>query len=153
MSAKLKQWRRNSMSKTYLPKTDKLERKWYELDAADFTLGRLASKVAQILTGKHKANFTPHLDTGDFVVVKNMEKIQLTGRKIDQKKYHSYSGFPGGITTKTMKELLEKNPARLLEKAVMNMLPKTRLRKPAFNRLKIVVGDQHDFQVDNKIKK
>ena len=140
------------MSKTYLPKVKEITRNWYEVDASKFTLGRLATRVATVLRGKHKASFTPHMDVGDFVVVKNAEKVQFTGRKLDQKQYHRFSGYPGGLYTKSLKERMEKEPDKVIRDAVYNMIDKNRLRKPILRRLKVVVGDKHEFKIDKEIK-
>src|SRR3989338_11627322 len=107
--------------KTFLPKTSEIQRIWYEADAAKFTLGRLASKVATVLRGKHKTTFTPHMDVGDFVVVKNAEKVNFTGRKLAQKKYHRFSGYPGGLYTKTLAKRMETEPEKVIRDAVYNM--------------------------------
>jgi len=138
--------------KTYLPKVKEIKRNWYEADASKFTGGRLATRVATVLRGKHRADFTPHMDVGDFVVVKNAEKVQFTGRKLDQKKYHRFSGYPGGLYTKSLRERMEKEPDKVIRDAVYNMIDKNRLRKLILRRLKVVVGDKHDFQVDKEIK-
>lgn len=138
--------------KTYLPKTKEIQRVWYEADASKFTLGRLATRVATILRGKHKVTFTPHMDVGDFVVVKNAEKIRLTGRKLVQKKYHRFTGYPGGVRTKTLAERLESEPDKVIRDAVYNMIDSNRLRKNILRRLRVVVGDKHQFQVVKEIK-
>jgi large subunit ribosomal protein L13 len=138
--------------KSYLPKVKEIKRSWYEIDASQFTLGRLATRVATVLRGKHKATFTPHMDVGDFVVVKNAEKIRFTGRKLEQKKYHSFSGYPGGIHTKTLAKRMETEPDKVIRDAVYNMIDANRLRKPILRRLKIVVGDKHEFAIDKEIK-
>jgi large subunit ribosomal protein L13 len=138
--------------KTFIPKTSDIKRAWYEADASKFTLGRLASKVATILRGKHKVTFTPHMDVGDFVVVKNADKVKFTGRKIDQKKYHRFSGYPGGLYTKTLRERMEKEPEKVIRDAVYNMIDKNRLRKDILRRLKVVTGDKHNFTVEKEIK-
>lgn len=138
--------------KTFLPKVSEIQRSWYEADASKFTLGRLASKIASVLRGKHKVTFTPHMDVGDFVVVKNAEKVQFTGRKLDQKQYHRFSGYPGGLYTKSLKERMEKEPEKVIRDAVYNMIDKNRLRKPILRRLKVVKGDKHEFKVDKQIK-
>jgi large subunit ribosomal protein L13 len=140
------------MSKTYLPKVKEIKRSWYEADASKFTLGRLSSKVAQILRGKHKVNFTPHMDVGDYVVVKNAKDVKITGRKLDQKKYHHYSGYPGGISTKTLRERLESEPDRVIRDAVYNMVDDNRLRKYILRRLKIVKDDKHEYKVEKEIE-
>jgi len=138
--------------KTYLPKTSEIKRSWYEADASQFTLGRLASKVATVLRGKHKVTFTPHMDVGDFVVVKNADKVKFSGRKLQQKKYHRFSGYPGGLYTKTLAERMEKEPEKVIRDAVYNMIDSNRLRKHILRRLKVVVGDKHEFQTDKQLK-
>ena len=138
--------------KTYLPKANEIKRTWYEADASKFTLGRLASKIATVLRGKHKVSFTPHMDVGDFVVVKNAEKVQFTGRKLDQKQYHRFSGYPGGLYTKSLKERMEKEPEKVIRDAVYNMIDKNRLRKPILRRLKVIKGDKHSFNIEKEIK-
>src|SRR4029078_13618635 len=138
--------------KTFIPKTSDIKRAWYEADASKFTLGRLASKIASVLRGKHKVIFTPHMDVGDFVVVKNAEKVQFTGRKLDQKKYHRFSGYPGGLYTKTLKERMEKEPEKVIRDAVYKMVDNNRLRKDILRRLKIVKGATHSFNIEKELK-
>lgn len=121
-----------------------VDKKWLLVDAEGQTLGRLASKVAKLLRGKHKPNYTPHVDCGDNIVVINAEKITLSGNKWDEKTYSRYTGYPGGQRYSTAKELLEKNPGRIVEKAVKGMLPKTRLGADLFRNLKVYVGTDHD---------
>ena len=138
--------------KTYLPKVKEIKRTWYEVDASKFTLGRLATRVATVLRGKHKVSFTPHMDVGDFVVVKNAAKVQFTGRKLDQKKYHRNTGYPGGIRTKSLSDRMESEPEKVIRDAVYNMVDSNRLRKHILRRLKVVAGDKHEFQVEKEIK-
>ncbi len=138
--------------KTFLPKTSEIKRAWYEADASKFTLGRLATRIATILRGKHKVTFTPHMDVGDFVVVKNAEKIRFTGRKLDQKQYYRFSGYPGGIYKKSLKERMEKEPEKVIRDAVYNMVDKNRLRKDIMRRLKVVKGDKHTYNIEKEIK-
>ena len=138
--------------KTYLPKTKEIKRTWYEADASKFPLGRLASKVATVLRGKHKVTFTPHMDVGDFVVVKNAEKVMLTGRKLAQKTYHRFSGYPGGLYTKKLSARMESEPEKVIRDAVYNMIDSNRLRKHILRRLKVVKGDKHEFTVEKEIK-
>lgn len=137
--------------KTFLPKTSEIKRAWYEADASKFSLGRLASRVAVILRGKHKVSFTPHMDVGDFVVVKNAEKVKLTGRKLEQKTYYRFSGYPGGIRSKKLSERMEHEPDKVIRDAVYNMIDSNRLRKQILRRLKIVSGDKHEFPVQKEI--
>ncbi|MFN6572754.1 50S ribosomal protein L13 [Dendronalium sp. ChiSLP03b] len=131
------------MSKTYLPPQESLEREWYVVDATDQRLGRLASEVAQILRGKNKAEYTPHLDTGDFVIVVNAEKIAVTGKKRTQKVYRRHSGRPGGMKTETFAKLQQRLPERIVEHAVKGMLPKNSLGKQLFTKLKVYAGPTH----------
>jgi large subunit ribosomal protein L13 len=131
------------MTKTYLPPQDKIERKWYVVDAADQRLGRLASEIANVLRGKNKPEYTPHLDTGDFVVVINVEKIAVTGRKRTQKLYRRHSGRPGGMKVETFAKLQSRIPERILEKAVKGMLPKNSLGRQLFTKLKVYAGSVH----------
>lgn len=138
--------------KTFLPKVKEIKRSWYEADASKFTLGRLATRIATVLRGKHRVDFTPHMDVGDFVVVKNAEKVKFTGRKLDQKMYYRFSGYPGGIYAKSLKERMEKEPEKVIRDAVYNMIDKNRLRKPILRRLKVVKGDKHEFKIDKEIK-
>jgi large subunit ribosomal protein L13 len=131
------------MNKTYLPPQDAIDRKWYIVDAENQRLGRLASEIANILRGKNKANFTPHLDTGDFVVVINAEKIAVTGKKRTQKLYRRHSGRPGGMKTETFAKLQARLPERIIEQAVKGMLPKTSLGRQQFTKLKVYAGGTH----------
>ncbi|HEX9504213.1 MAG TPA: 50S ribosomal protein L13 [Patescibacteria group bacterium] len=138
--------------KTFIPKTKDIKRAWYEADASKFTLGRLASKVATVLRGKHKVTFTPHMDVGDFVVVKNADKVKFTGRKLAQKEYYRFSGYPGGLYTKKLSDRMVKEPEKVIRDAIYNMIDKNRLRKQILRRLKVVTGDKHEYQVEKEIK-
>jgi large subunit ribosomal protein L13 len=129
--------------KTYLPKTEELTERWFVIDGQDTALGRLASVVAARLRGKHKAIFTPHLDTGDFIIVVNAEKINLSGRKAEQKTYYQHSGYPGGMTSIKAWQLQETTPEKLLREAVKGMLPKNRLGRQLIKKLKIYRGSAH----------
>ena len=129
--------------KTYIPKSNEIERKWVVVDAEGQTLGRLASKVALLLRGKHKPYFTPHLDTGDFVVVVNADKIKVTGKKMQQKFYSHYTGFPGGLRQVTLDDLLRKYPERVVRNAVWGMLPHNRLGRKLVKKLKVYAGSEH----------
>jgi len=124
-------------------KKEDVQREWYVVDAAGQTLGRLAARVARILRGKHKPTYSPSVDTGDFVVVVNAEKIHVTGRKLDQKIYYRYSGYPGGLKEITLRNLLQRHPARVIEHAVRGMLPKNRLGRQMFKKLKVYAGPDH----------
>lgn len=134
------------MTKTYSPKRAEIDRRWHLVDATGKTLGRLSTEVARVLRGKHKPTFVPHLDTGDFVIVVNAEKVVLTGRKEDQKVYHRHSGRPGNLKTEVAGELRQKFPARLIEYAVKGMLPKNPLGRSQFKKLKVYAGPDHPHQ-------
>lgn len=129
-----------------------VKKEWLLVDAENETLGRLASKVAMLVRGKHKPTFTPHVDTGDHVVVINAEKVNLTGAKWDDKEYQRYSGYPGGQSTETAKELKRRKPQSLVEEAVRGMLPKTRLGRAQFGNLHVVVGAEHKHAAQNPRK-
>ncbi|WP_435299417.1 50S ribosomal protein L13 [Timonella sp. A28] len=129
--------------RTYTPKPGDIQRDWYVIDATDVILGRLASHVAQLLRGKHKATFAPHVDGGDFVIIINADKVALSGNKLEQKKAYRHSGYPGGLTAVPYSELMEKNPQRAVEKAVKGMLPKTKLGAQQLGKLKVYVGSEH----------
>jgi len=129
--------------KTFSPKNEDIERKWYVVDAKNQILGRLASHVARILRGKHKPIFAPHADVGDHVVIINAEKIRVTGRKAQQKRYKSYSGYPGGLKETVYEDMLSKHPERILEHAIRGMLPKNRLGRQIIKKLKIYSGEEH----------
>ena len=131
---------------TYSAKESDFQGKWYVVDANDLILGRLASAVAARLRGKHNPLFTPHTDTGDFVIVVNAEKIRLTGKKWTQKLYHRHSGYIGGLKTASAKELLEKRPEELIRRAVKGMLPKNRLGSRLYTKLKVYAGAEHPHQ-------
>ncbi len=129
--------------RTYTPKPADIERRWHVIDATDVVLGRLASQTAQLLRGKHKAIFAPHVDTGDFVIIINADKVALTGSKRDQKFAYRHSGYPGGLRAVSYTELLEKNPERAVEKAVRGMLPKNTLGRAQLSKLKVYRGAEH----------
>ena len=128
---------------TFMANPDKVERKWYVVDADGLTLGRLASEVAKILRGKNKPVFTPHVDTGDYVIVVNADKIQVTGKKLDQKIYYHHSDYVGGLKSCTLKELMEKHPTAAVEYAVKGMLPKGPLGRQMFTKLHVYAGPDH----------
>ena len=134
------------MEKTYLPPSAKTEQKWYVVDAADQRLGRLATQIAMILRGKNKPEFTPFMDTGDFVVVINAEKVEVTGKKRSQKLYRRHSGRPGGMKVETFDHLQNRLPERIIEKAVKGMLPKNTLGRQLFTKLKVYAGPDHPHQ-------
>ena len=129
--------------KTYIPKPDSGSRQWHLIDARGQTLGRLASQVAAILRGKHRPNFTPHLDLGDPVVVINAAEVVLTGRKLEQKKLYRHSGYPGGLRTISYADLMEKRPEFVVRKAVRGMLPKNRLGRKMLKKLRVYAGSEH----------
>jgi large subunit ribosomal protein L13 len=129
--------------KTYAPKLKEIERKWHLIDADGQTLGRLCSQVAKILMGKNKAMFATNIDTGDFVVVINAAKIRVTGKKVTDKSYFRYSGYPGGIREISYAEMLQKHPTRVIEIAVKGMLPHTSLGRDMYRKLKVYAGDKH----------
>lgn len=131
---------------TIMAKKDEIERKWYLVDAKGKTLGRLASRIALLLRGKHKTNFTPHVDTGDFVVVINAEKVVLTGKKWKEKLYIHHSGYPGGLKSISAEQLREKYPERLIIMAVQGMLPKNKLGRKMIKKLKVYAGEIHPHQ-------
>ena len=128
---------------TTIARPAEVERSWYIVDAADETLGRLATRIATVLRGKHKPTFTTHVDCGDFVVVVNADKVKLTGRKLDQKQYHDYSGYPGGLRSQSAREVLDRNPERVITQAVRGMLPKNRLSRQVITKLKVYAGPEH----------
>ena len=132
--------------KTYTAKAAEIEHQWHLIDAAGKNLGRLASEIAQLLKGKHKPMYTPHLDTGDYVVVINAAKVQVTGRKLDQKFYYRHSGYPGGFRQVSLRERLAANPSAVVEHAVRGMLPRNRLGEAMFRKLKVYAGDSHPHQ-------
>lgn len=134
---------------TYIPNQDRIEKKWYLIDASGAVLGRLASRAAEILMGKNKPIYTPFLDTGDFLVIINAEKIRLTGRKLDDKLYRWHTGYMGGLKQLTARELLRKNPTRIVEEAVAGMLPKNKLGKKMVKKLKVYVGSTHPHTAQN----
>lgn len=129
--------------KTYIPQLDQIEKKWYIVDAEGKTLGRLASTIATILRGKHKPYFTPHLDTGDFVIVINAEKIRVTGKKAAQKVYSRHTGYPGGLRQVGFETMRQTHPERILERAVWGMLPHNRLGRKIFKKLHVYAGSEH----------
>jgi large subunit ribosomal protein L13 len=129
--------------RTYSPSAKDITRDWYVVDAEGQTLGRLATRIATVLRGKHKPTYTPHLDLGDHVVVVNADKVVLTGTKAEQKLYHSHSGFPGGIRSVPFAAMLEKQPTQVVEKAVKGMLPKNKLGRSMSRKLKVYAGPQH----------
>ena len=132
--------------RTYSPKATDVDRRWHVIDATDIVLGRLASHAATLIRGKHKAMFAPHVDTGDFVIIVNADKIALTGNKREQKMAYRHSGYPGGLRSVSYAQLLEKDPRRAVEKAVRGMLPHNRLGRQLIGKLKVYAGPDHPHQ-------
>ena len=137
------------MNRTYVAKKEDIKRQWYLVDAKDKILGRLAVKVAVLLRGKHKPIFTPHLDTGDGVIVINAAKIRVTGRKLKQKVYRRYSGYPGGLREVTLENMLKKRPTTVVKLAVQRMLPQGPLGRDIIKKLKVYADDKHQHQAQN----
>ncbi|MDD6339621.1 MAG: 50S ribosomal protein L13 [Butyrivibrio sp.] len=129
--------------KTFMASPSTIERKWYVVDATGYTLGRLASEVAKVLRGKNKPTYTPSMDTGDYVIVVNAEKISVTGKKLDQKVYYNHSGWVGGLKETTLREMLNKHPERVIEHAVKGMLPKGPLGREMYTKLHVYAGPEH----------
>lgn len=143
--------RRLTIVRTFSPKPSDVQRQWHVIDASDVVLGRLASHVATLLRGKHKPYFAPHLDTGDFVIIVNAEKVALTGKKLEQKRAYRHSGYPGGLRSVSYSELLEKHPERAVEKAVKGMLPKNSLGREMAKKLKVYAGPEHPHQAQQPV--
>lgn len=137
--------------RTYSPKPGDVERQWHVIDATDIVLGKLASQAANLLRGKHKPTFAPHVDTGDFVIVINAEKVSLSGSKLQQKKDYRHSGFPGGLSSRTYADLMERNPRRAVEKAVAGMLPHNKLGNQLIRKLKVYAGPNHPHAAQKPI--
>ena len=135
-----------NVNKTYSPKPSEIERQWYVVDATDLPLGRLASELAQILRGKHKPIYSPHLDCGDFVIVVNADKVAVTSGKSKKKIYYRHSGYPGGIKAETFESLRDRRPEAIVERAVRGMLPKNRLGRKMIKKLKVYAGPDHPHQ-------
>ncbi len=132
--------------KSFMAKANEVERKWYIIDAEDKVLGRLATEIATILRGKNKPIYTPHVDTGDFVIVINAGKVRLTGKKLQQKNYTYHTGYPGGLRQVSYSELMEKNPEKIIELAVKGMLPKNSLGRKMYTKLKVYRGTEHGHE-------
>lgn len=132
--------------KTFVSKPGEVERTWWVVDAKGQTLGRLASQIAPILRGKHKPTYAPNVDTGDFVIVVNCDRIHVTGNKMEEKMYHRHSGYPGGLTSLTLRQMLKKHPERAIESAVRGMLPKSALGRNMLKKLKVYAGPEHPHQ-------
>ena len=133
-------------TKTWNAKPGEVQRRWYLVDAEGQTLGRLATRIADTLRGKDKPEYTPYIDTGDFVVVVNAEKVAVTGKKLDEKLYHRHSGYPGGLKTRTLREQLDRRPTEVIRKAVKGMLPRNKLARAQIGKLKIYAGPQHPHE-------
>jgi large subunit ribosomal protein L13 len=138
--------RRGKVMKTYSAKESELEKKWFIIDAEGKVLGRMATRIADVLRGKNKPIFTPHVDTGDFVVVVNAEKVKLTGNKLTDKVYYRHSGYPGGLKSTTPRKIIQEKPEELIRMAVMGMLPKNKLRDRLIKKLKVYKGKEHPHQ-------
>ncbi len=138
--------------KTAIPKADQIERKWWVIDAEGKILGRLATEIAKLLRGKHKPYFTPFLDVGDFVIVVNAEKVKVTGKKLDQKLYRYHSGYIGNLREFTLREMLQRHPEKVIEEAVWGMLPKNKLGRKLFRKLKVYRGPDHPHQAQKPEK-
>jgi large subunit ribosomal protein L13 len=132
--------------KTYTTKKDDIERQWFVVDATDQTLGRMSSQIASILRGKHKPIFSPHMDTGDYVIVVNAEKIHVTGNRLDEKMYHHHSGYPGGLRSRTLRQMLASKPEEVIYEAVRRMLPKNNLGRHMLKKLKVYAGPEHPHE-------
>ncbi|GLU49323.1 50S ribosomal protein L13 [Nocardiopsis ansamitocini] len=137
--------------RTFSPKPSDVQRQWHVIDASDLVLGRLASHVAVLLRGKHKPYFAPHLDTGDFVIIVNADKVALTGNKLVQKRAYRHSGYPGGLRSVSYGDLLAKNPERAVEKAIKGMLPKNSLGRDIAKKLKVYAGPEHPHQAQQPV--
>lgn len=137
--------------KSYLAKTDELNRQWYVIDATDAVVGRLAAQIAPILMGKHRPTYTPYVDTGDFVIVTNVDKVVFTGNKWEQKSYQRFSGYPGGQRDEQAKKLFARHPERILKLAILRMMPKNKLGRHMMSKLKLVVGPNHNHQAQQPI--
>jgi len=135
--------------KTLFAKDTDVERKWHVIDADGLVVGRLATKVADILRGKNKAIYTPHTDTGDFVIIVNAKKVRFTGNKLEQKKYYHHTGYPGGIKMATAKEIMSETPEKIIISAVRGMMPKNKLAKTQLSKLKVYSGPEHPHQAQN----
>ncbi len=135
--------------KTFVPKKDEIEKKWWLVNAEGKILGRLATEIAILLRGKNKPQFSNFLDTGDFVIVINAERVSVTGRKLEKKEYYSHSQYPGGLKTEVLKELLEKKPEEVIKRAVRGMIPKNKLGRAVYKKLKVYRGSEHPHQAQN----
>ena len=140
------------MKKTYMIKENEVDRKWWVVDASGIPLGRLASRVAHVLRGKHKPEFTPHVDTGDYVIVINASEVVLTGRKLQRKEYRRHSRYPGGLRSKSYEELIEEEPELIVKEAVKGMIPKNKLGRKIIKKLKVYAGSEHQHEAQKPEK-
>lgn len=140
------------MKNTYMQKNEEVVRNWYVVDAADKNLGRIATKVAHVLRGKHKPIFTPHIDCGDFVIVINASKVNLTGNKLDKKIYYNHSGYPGGLRERTARVMKENYPVEMLERAIKGMLPKGILGRQMYRKLFVYAGEEHPHTAQQPVE-
>ena len=138
--------------KTFMQKKENIERNWYVIDAEGKTLGRVATKAAHVLRGKHKVTYTPYVDCGDYVIIVNADKVVLTGNKLEDKKYYNHSGFPGGLRERSAKEMIEKYPEEMVERAVKGMLPKNRLGRQMYKKLFVYEGMNHNHEAQKPEK-
>ena len=137
--------------KTFMEKKETVNRNWYVIDAENLPLGRVATKAANLLRGKHKVTFTPHIDCGDYVIIVNADKVKLTGNKLDQKMYYNHSGFPGGLRERNAKTMIEKYPVEMVERAVKGMLPHNRLGRATAKKLFVYAGADHKHQAQKPV--
>ena len=137
--------------KSYMQKNETVERSWYVIDATDIPLGRLATKVAHMLRGKHKAIFTPHIDCGDYIIILNANKVKLTGDKLNKKMYYNHSGYTGGLRVRPAKEMIDKYPVEMVERAVKGMLPHNRLGSAMYKKLFVYVGEDHPHMAQKPV--
>ena len=137
---------------TFMQKKEDVSRKWYIIDAENIPLGRVATKAAHILRGKNKVTFTPHVDGGDFVIIKNVSKVVLTGNKLEDKKYYNHSGYPGGLRVRSAKDMIERYPVEMMERAVKGMLPKGRLGRQMYKKLFVYAGDEHKHEAQKPVE-
>ena len=138
--------------KTFMQKKETVERKWYVIDATDLPLGRVATKAAHMLRGKHKVTFTPHIDCGDYIIIINADKVKLTGNKLDNKMYYNHSGFPGGLRERNAKTMIEKYPEEMMERAIKGMLPHNRLGRQMYKKLFVYRGADHKHAAQKPIE-
>lgn len=137
--------------KSYMARPQEVERKWYVVDAEGQTLGRLATEIARLLRGKTKPQYTPHVDTGDFVIVVNADRVNVTGRKAEQKLYRRHTGYPGGLKEVSYEQMMDRKPTEIVRKAVYGMMPKTRLARQQFKKLKIYAGPEHLHEAQSPV--